>query len=176
MAPSRPKSAERHRLSRLTTAPVPQKRFKGLPRSRGDVMLDAFGVGFRRLGRRANGDEEIDHQAVALTRAFRHRRARFGQKDTAIGLGSRQPLAFQAGNGLAGGGMGDPHPPRDIGRAGFAIGGDQVGDQFGIILEQRGRQERAGLARHAAAQGRTMSDVLREWLRQLPEPKPRAKR
>jgi hypothetical protein len=37
-------------------------------------------------------------------------------------------------------------------------------------------QERAGLARYAAAQGRTMSDVLREWLRQLPESKPRTKR
>jgi hypothetical protein len=33
-----------------------------------------------------------------------------------------------------------------------------------------------GLARHAAAQGRAMSDVLREWLRKLPEPKQRAKR
>jgi hypothetical protein len=37
-------------------------------------------------------------------------------------------------------------------------------------------QEREGLACHAAAQGRTMSDILREWLRQLPQPKPRAKR
>jgi hypothetical protein len=37
-------------------------------------------------------------------------------------------------------------------------------------------QERADLARHAAAQGRTMSDVLREWLRQLPKSKPQAKR
>ena len=37
-------------------------------------------------------------------------------------------------------------------------------------------QERASLARYAAAQGRTMSDVLREWLRTLPEPKQRAKR
>ena len=84
------------------------------------------------------GDEQIDHQPVALARGFRHRRARFRQKDAAIGLGARQPLALEAGDRLAGGRMGDPHPPRNVGRARLAIGGDQIGDQFGVILKQRG--------------------------------------
>jgi hypothetical protein len=82
-------------------------------------MLDPFRIGLRRFVRRADGDEEVDHEPVAFTRAFRHRGARLRQKDAAIGLRSRQPLALQAGDGLAGGGMGDAHAPRDVGRARF---------------------------------------------------------
>ena len=100
MALSRPNALDDRRLSWLRTAPVTQKRFKGLPRSSGDVVLDPFRVGLRRFARRADGDQEIDNQPVAFTRAFCHRRTRLGQKDATIGLGSRQPLALEARDGL----------------------------------------------------------------------------
>ena len=49
-----------------------QERFEGAEGRGGNVMLDAFGVGLRRFARRADGDEEIDHQTMAFARAFRH--------------------------------------------------------------------------------------------------------
>ena len=81
-------------------------------------------------------DKQIDDQPVALMNAFRHGGARLGQKDPAIGLRLREPLALQAGDRLAGGRVGDAEPPRNIGRARFAIGRDQIGDQFGVVLER----------------------------------------
>ena len=116
-------------------------------------MLYALGVGLRGLARRADGDEEIDHQPVALVCAFGHRRARFGQKYAAIWLRPRQTLALQAGDGLAGGRVGDAKPARDVGRARLAVGRDQIGDQFGIVLEHRGRAGRARLAEAVGLRG-----------------------
>src|ERR1700677_2650522 len=115
-----------------------QKRLEGAERRSGDVMLDALGVRLRRFARGPNGDEQVDHQPMALARAFRHRCARLGQEDPPVGLSAGQPLALQASDGLAGGGVGDAHAPRNVGRARFTVGGDQVRDQFGVVLQQRG--------------------------------------
>ena len=128
-------------------------------------MLDPFGVGLRRLARRADRDEEVDHQPVALTRFFRHRGARLGQEDAPIGLRAREPLALEAGDGLAGRGMRDAHAPRDVGRTRFAIGGDEIGDQLGIVLEHRGRTRRARLAEPVGLRGLgRQSRMFGRWL------------
>src|SRR5271165_1522292 len=134
-------------------AAAAQKRLEGSQRCGGDIVLDALGVGLRRLARRANGNQQIDDEPVALTHAFRHRGASLGQKYSAIGLRSREPLAFQAGDRLAGGGVGDAKPPRDIRCARFAIGRDQIGDQFSIVLERRGRARGARLAEAVGLRG-----------------------
>ena len=134
-------------------AATAQKRLERPQRRGGDIVLDALGVGLRRLARRADGDQQIDDEPVPLMHAFGHRGASLGQKYSAIGLRSREPLAFQAGDRLAGGGVGDAKPPRDIRCARFAIGRDQIGDQFGVILERRGRARGARLAEAVGLRG-----------------------
>jgi hypothetical protein len=134
-------------------------------------MLDALGVGLRCLARRSDGHQQIDNKPMALPSAFRHRSAGLGQKYPAIGLRSRESLALQSGDRLAGGGVGDAEPPRDIRCARFAIGLDQIGDQFGVILEHRGRARGTRLAETVGLDGlgcefhpfvrRTLSGILR---------------
>ena len=121
-------------------------------------MLDALGVGFGRLARRADGDEEVDHQAVALAGAFGHRLAGRGQENAAIGLGPRQPFALQPRDRLARGRMGDAEMIGDVGHARFAVGGVQIGDELGIVFEDRRRSRLPRLA-EAARMGRG-GDVL----------------
>ncbi len=86
------------------------------------------------------------------------RLAGFRQEYAAIGAGGRQPLALQPRNRLDRGGMRDAEAARDVGRPCLTAGGEQVGDQLGIILQQRGGLRGAGLAEAAR---------LRRFLRQL---------
>ena len=134
-------------------AATAQKRLERPQRRGGDIVLDALGVGLRGLARRADGDQQIDDEPVALMHAFGHRGASLGQKYSAIGLRSHEPLAFQAGDRLAGGGVGDAKPTRDIRCARFASGRKQIGDQFGVILKRRRRARGARLAEAAGLRG-----------------------
>src|SRR5271166_1972253 len=115
-----------------------QERREGVERRLRHVMLDALGVGFRRFARRADSEQEIDDQPVALARALGHRLAGGSEEHAAIGLGDREALALEAGDGLARGRMGDAEVVGDVGHPRFAIGRMQIGDELGVVLEERG--------------------------------------
>jgi hypothetical protein len=83
-------------------------------------MLNALGVGFGRLARRADGEEEVDDEAVALARALGHRLSGRRQEHAAIGLGDGEALALQPRDRLARGRVGDAEMAGDVGHARFA--------------------------------------------------------
>jgi manganese transport protein len=109
-------------------------------------VLDALGILFGGFGRDADGGEHGDHQTVPGADLIRQRLAFRREENAAIGLGCREALALQPADGFDGGGMADAEAARDIGRAGFAAAGQQVGDQLGVILQQGVRLREAGLA------------------------------
>ncbi len=100
------------------------------------MVLDAFGVGFGEFDRHAERAQEIDHEAVAHPHAVGQRVALLGQEHAAIGPRGGQAGAFQARDGLDRGGVRHAEAPGDIGRAGFALACQEIGDQLGVILQQ----------------------------------------
>ena len=126
-----------------------QKLRERLQRDFRDVVLDAFGVGLGGFGRHAERAQQIDHQPVAHAHAVGERVALFGQEHAAIGPRGRQAGALEARDGLDRGGVRDAEPPGDVGRPRLALARQQIRDQFGIVLEQRGRLRRPRLAEAA---------------------------
>ncbi len=69
-----------------------------------------------------------------------------GEEDAAIGQRRGEALAFEAGDVFYRGRVSDAEALGDIGGAGLAAGGEQVGDQLDILFEQGDRAGGTGLA------------------------------
>ena len=109
-------------------------------------MFDAFAVGFGIFEGDTDGEEEFDDEAVAGADSFGEVVAGRCEEDAAVGEGSDEAFALEAGDGFDGSGVGDAQAAGDIDGAGFAAGCEQVGDQFGVVFEQGGRAGAAGFA------------------------------
>src|SRR5215471_13561295 len=130
-----------------------QEARKRLQRRFGDVVLDALGVLFGRFRGDADRTQQIDHQPVARLHAGGERFAGLGEEHAAIRARGGQPLALHARDRFDGGGVGDAEAARDVGGARLAPRGQQVGDQFGVVLQQRVRLRRSRLAEAARLRG-----------------------
>jgi len=89
-------------------------------------VLDALRIRLCGLPRGPDGEEEVDHQTVALTGTLRHSLAGRGEKNAAVRLENGEALAFQASDCLARGGMGDAEVTRDVGRLRTRAGAGEV--------------------------------------------------
>src|SRR5208337_1398834 len=112
-------------------------------------MLNALGVGFRRIAGRSDGREQFNDEPVALAHSLSHRYAGFGQEYPAIRARGCEPLAFQPRYRLAGRRVRDAKPACDIDCPGFAVDCNQIGDQFGVVFKHRGRARLARLLRRS---------------------------
>jgi len=81
-------------VARLALAASTQKRLESVQGRIRNVMLNSLGVGFRRLPRRADRNEQVDDEPVTLTHAIGHSDASLGQEYTTIGTRCREPFAF----------------------------------------------------------------------------------
>ena len=86
-------------------------------------MLDALGVGLRRLGRHAERAQEIDHEAMAHAHPVGERMALFGQEHAAVRPRRRQAGTLEPRDGLDRGGVGDAETAGDVGRPRLALAG-----------------------------------------------------
>ncbi len=101
-------------------------------------MLHAFRIRFSGFGGHADREKQLDDEAMARAHAVSERPAGLRQEDAAIGPRSRQALPFEAAEPLDRRGMGDAEAFGDFGRAGLALGVQEIGDEFHVILEQGG--------------------------------------
>src|SRR5579863_9720540 len=98
------------------------------------MVFDALGIKLGAMFRHADGDEKIDDEAVAGADAGGKIRTLRRQKDAAIKLGGREPLALEPCNALDRGRMRDAEPTGDVDRASLALRGQEIVDQLDIIL------------------------------------------
>ena len=73
---------------------------------------------------------------MASTRLLRQAASRRGEKDRAVRLGRDEAFALQALNGAAHRHVRDAEAARQIDRPGFAGLGDQLGNQFDVVLRR----------------------------------------
>lgn len=99
-----------------------------------DVVFNAFGVNFGCLGGDAQRLQEIDHDAVPVAGHFSNLSPAIGKENRPVWLRRYIPVALQAGDGLDHRHMRNTQSPRNIHRAGFTGGVDQIGDHFQIVL------------------------------------------
>jgi uncharacterized protein YjiS (DUF1127 family) len=138
----------------------PQEFFEGAEGRVADIVLDALRIGFRGLLWRANRQQEVDDETMALPRLLGHRLARLGEENAAIGARCRQPLAFQPSDRFGRRRMSDAEPASNVDGPRFAIGRDKIGDQFRIIFEHGGRTRGA-----SAAEPSGLNRLGRQFLR-----------
>ncbi len=117
-------------------------------------MFDPLGIGAGRVFRDADGAQHRHDQMMPRAGPFRHGLPGLGEKDAAIGTPGRQPRPFEPGDRLDGRGMGDTEAAGDIRHPRLAMGGDEIGDEFRIILEQNAGAGRARLTEAARLGGR----------------------
>ena len=99
-----------------------------------DVVLDAFGVGAGGRDRHAERLEESDDCLVAFFGAGGEGAAGGGEEDGAVRQGFDQALPLEALDGADDGDVGHAERTGDVGGAGFAVLGDEVGDGFDVVL------------------------------------------
>ena len=124
----------------------------------GDVVFDAFGVGFGVFGGDADGAEQFDDDAVAGVDAGGQGLAFWGEEYASVGECGGEALALEASDCLHGGCVGDAHAAGDVDGSGLARGGEEVGDQFGVIFE-----ERCGPGTARLAEAVCLGGFLRHW-------------
>ena len=99
-------------------------------------MLDPLGISFGGLGGDTQRKKEIDDQPVACADPFGERPSRFREKHAAIGARCCYSVPRQPGDGFDDGGMRDAQAAGDIGWTRLACHGQQVRDEFDIVLKQ----------------------------------------
>ncbi len=100
------------------------------------MMLDAFGIPFRRLGIKAEADQEPEHNGMAAAAFQCESSSLFRQKDGPVSLAGNQSLTGQATQGLCHRRRAHPQSRRDIHRPGLTVFMDQLCDQFDVIFGQ----------------------------------------
>lgn len=100
------------------------------------MVLDAFGIAFRRLEIKTQAQQEAQNDLVPPPTFLGQRAARLCQKDRPILRAGDQPLPRQTVEGLAYSRHFHAKPGGDVHRARLALFVDQLGDQFDIVLGQ----------------------------------------
>jgi hypothetical protein len=98
------------------------------------MVSDSFCIGFSRFSRNPNCSKHIDHDSMAEPHLFRQRPSDRRQEYAPIRPTGNQTVTLQPGNRLDDAHMRDAKAPGDVGRAGFALGRQQVRDQLDIVL------------------------------------------
>lgn len=98
------------------------------------MVLDAFGVFFRRLPPDAEGEKKIEHEAVALTGVGCESAAFLREEDGSVGFARRKTIAHEALHGADDRGGSDAEALGEVRRTCLATRGDQIVDHLDIIL------------------------------------------
>ena len=98
------------------------------------MVLDPFGVDLRRIFRNADAAQELQHQKMPLSRAFRDFSALVREKYAAIGLGSHESFAAKPPKRLGYGDMAHPQPLRQIHGARFSRLANERVDELDIVF------------------------------------------
>lgn len=97
-------------------------------------MFDTFGVRAGGGGGNPEGFEKGDDGLVADLGFGGKGASAGGEKNRAVGAGGDKAFALQALDGADDGDVGDAELAGDVGGAGFAVFGDQIGDGLDVIL------------------------------------------
>ncbi len=117
-----------------TLAFVVQEAANGRERSGAQVVLDALGIGLGVFSGNPQSQQEFNQQVVTLPGFFGEALSSGGEKHRAVWGGGDQPFPFQSGDGLGYGHVGDAEPPGKVHGAGLSGLGDQVVDEFDVVL------------------------------------------
>lgn len=112
---------------------------------RADVVFNALGIRPRGGRRNSEGFKKGDHGLVADLGFRREGASAGGEENGAVGSGGDETLALQPLDGADDGDVGDAELAGDVGGAGLAVFGDQIGDGFNVILGAFLRVGTAGL-------------------------------
>ena len=79
----------------LPIAAATQERFESAQGRGGDIVLDALGVLFGRLGGNPDGHQQVHHQPVTVPHPLGQSFARLGEKHAAVGPGGGEATREQ---------------------------------------------------------------------------------
>lgn len=106
----------------------------GLEGGVGDVVLDALGVDASVGFGDADGAKELVDGVVSCSAFAGDLLALAGEEDGPVGFCFDEPVALEPGDGAACGDVGDTHAFCDIDQAGFALGLEQILNEFGVVF------------------------------------------